>query len=189
MPAEVNVLIEGFTNADSANRAEDEKTACTTTLIKDGDKVIIVDPGVLDDQKIMIDALEKEGLKVDDITHIFLTHSHIDHYRNIGMFPRAKTLEYYGIWDGGRCDDWAENFTENIKIIKTPGHNYDSLTFLVTTNDGVIGVVGDVWWKEGQPDFDPYASDQEELNKSREKVLQLADYIIPGHGKMYKINK
>lgn len=148
---------------------------------------MVCDPGVLDSQQILIDALAREGLNVDDVNFVFITHSHIDHYRNIGMFPRAKTLEYYGIWDGGKVEDWKEQFTEDIRVIKTPGHNYDGLTLLVDTPEGVVAVCGDVFWKKDYPEKDPYASDLDELEKSRDKILDLADYIIPGHAGMYKI--
>jgi len=35
----------------------------------------------------------------------------------------------------------------------------------------------------------PYANDLDRLQKSRIKVLELADYIIPGHGKIFKVTK
>jgi len=186
--AKVKILVEGFTNADNPD-AEEEKTCATITLIKDRSLNIIVDPGVLDSQNILIEKLKQEGLTVDDIDIVALTHSHIDHYRNIGMFPGAKTLEYFGLWDGGVADDWEEDFTDDIKIIKTPGHNYDALTFLVKTDEGTVAVVGDVFWREGLPEHDPYASDEKRLKRSREEVLKLADYVIPGHGPMFKVKK
>jgi len=147
--ATVKILIEGYTNADSiATGTADEKTCPTVTLVRDGGIVMVCDPGVLDDQQMLVDALKKEGLTVADVTHVFITHSHIDHYRNIGMFPKAKTLEYWGIWDGGSCVAWNEQFTKDIKIIKTPGHNYDGLTLLVANAQGTIAICGDVFWKE-----------------------------------------
>ncbi|MEK7540893.1 MAG: MBL fold metallo-hydrolase [Patescibacteria group bacterium] len=182
---EVKILIEGYTSND----AGEEKTCPTISLIKDGELNIVVDPGILLDQKMLVDALAKEGLSVGDIDIVCITHSHIDHYRNIGMFSKAKTLEYFGLWDKNTVEDWKENFTENIKIIKTPGHNYDGITLLVKTNNEVVAVCGDVFWKENYPEKDPYASDDEKLNESREKVKQLADWIIPGHAGIYKIKK
>jgi glyoxylase-like metal-dependent hydrolase (beta-lactamase superfamily II) len=188
--AEVKILIEGFTNADSADESGEEKTSTTCTLIRDGKLVIVVDPGVLESQNILVDALAKEGLKVEDVNLVIITHSHLDHYRNIGMFPDAKSLEYWALWDGEKADEWHEKFTDDIRIIKTPGHNYDGLTILVNTKDGVVAIAGDVWWKENYPqDDDPYASDMEKLKESRKKVLELADYVIPGHGPMFKISK
>ncbi len=187
--AEVKVLIEGFTNADSKEKGEEEKTCATITLVKDKNIIMIVDPGVLDSQDILIKKLKEENLTVNDVNIVCITHSHIDHYRNIGMFPKAKTLEYFGLWNGGSVEDWKEQFTEDIRIIKTPGHNYDGISLLVKTKKGIVAIVGDVFWKESFPEDDPYASDKEKLKESRKKILELADYIIPGHGKMFKVKK
>ncbi len=186
--AEVKILIKGFTNADKPGEIEDEITCPTISLVRADNLKIICDPGVAE-QKDILTALKKEGLSPDDIDIVFITHSHIDHYRNIGMFARAKTLEYWGLWDGGHCDEYGENFTEDIRIIKTPGHNFDALTMLVKTGMGTVAVAGDLFWKENYPIEDPYASDQEKLNASRAQVLALADYIIPGHGDIYQVKK
>ena len=58
MMAEVKVLIPGYTNADSAEAREEEKTCPTITLIKDEDVVMVTDPGVLESQQILIGALK-----------------------------------------------------------------------------------------------------------------------------------
>jgi len=105
------------------------------------------------------------------------------------MFPKAKTLEYYGLWHGQTVEDWQEQFTDDIRIIKTPGHDYSSITLFVKTEQGTVAICGDVFWKENSPEDDIYASGKEELKQSRKKVLEMADYIIPGHGKMFKVKK
>lgn len=183
--AEVKVLIEGYTGSDSG----EEKTCATISLIKDKDVVIVVDPGVLDNQKILIDALKKEGIGIKDVTHVGITHSHIDHYRNIGMFPEAKTIEFFGVWDKTSVADWKEQFSENIKIIKTPGHNNTGISFIVNTARGKVAIVGDVFWKENYPQEDPYADNPKEIEATRKKILKLADWIIPGHAGIYKVKK
>lgn len=88
--------------------------------------------------------------------------------------------------DKNTVEDWNEQFTDDIKIIKTPGHSYDGITLFVKTGRGVIAICGDVFWKENSPKNDPYASDKEKLQESRKRVLEMADYIIPGHGKMFR---
>jgi len=183
--AEVKVLIPGHTTADS-KQEEEESTCPTITLIKDKNLNIIVDPGVLKSQKILIDALKKENLTINDIDIVCITHSHIDHYRNIGMFPNAKTLEFYGLWYEDKVEDWKEQFTKDIRIVKTPGHDSTSISLLVKTNKGTIAIVGDVFWKENLPEDDLYADDKENLKESREKILGIADWIIPGHANIYK---
>lgn len=187
--AEVKVLVEGTTKADSWAAGQEESESCTMTLIKDGKFNIVVDPGVLKNQQIMVDALKKEGLGIEDITHVFLTHSHFDHFRNVAMFPKAKALDYWAIWTDDHSEAWKENFSNNIRVIKTPGHSNDSLTFLVKTEKGLVAVAGDVYWRENHPEFDEYANDMETLKKTRKKVLSIADYIVPGHGKMFKVEE
>lgn len=192
MAAEVKILIEGTTSVDSVAEAGEERTRPTISLIKDGELAIVVDPGVLESQQILIDALAKEGLTPDDINIVFVTHSHLDHYRNIGMFPKAKTLEFFGLWDKESVKEWPEQFSPNIQILRTPGHDYTSITFFVATKEGVVAICGDVFWKENypeKPEDDLYALNHEELNESRGVVLKMADWVVPGHAGMFKVNK
>jgi len=197
MPAEVKILVEGYTNIGFVDQSEGEKTWPTITLVRDGDLVIVVDPGILESQQVLIDALEKEELTVQDVDVVCVTHSHLDHYRNIGMFPRAKTLEYYGLWDKVGVESWSENFTSNIKVLHTPGHDYTGITLLVTTGPdsgypGVVAICGDIFWRENYPQDpkdDAYASNIERLKESRDMILKVADWIVPGHGAIYKNDK
>src|SRR3990172_8831251 len=115
--AEVKILIEGYTNADSKESSGEEKTRPTITLVEDGDLKIVVDPGILESQDVLVEASKREDLTIDDIDIVFITHSHLDHYRNIGMFPKAKTVEYSGLWDKNTVEEWPEQFTKDIKIL------------------------------------------------------------------------
>jgi len=187
---QVKILVEGYTNADSkAESGGEEKTCATISLVRDGALIMVVDPGVLESQQILIGALQNEGLTVNDVNVICITHSHIDHYRNIGMFPEAKALDYFGVWDKNVCEDWQEQFAPNIQILRTPGHDYTSITLFVRTDDGVVAICGDVFWKENYPEEDVYATSPQELKKSRRLVLKMADWIIPGHAGIYRVSR
>ncbi|MBW2992987.1 MBL fold metallo-hydrolase [Candidatus Woesearchaeota archaeon] len=182
--AEVKILIEGYV-ADE----EGGHSCSSVVLVKDKNINILVDPGTLPSQKMLVEKLKKEGLSISDIDVVFITHSHMDHYRNIGMFAKAKSLDCWGYWEG---DVWKESdgrITDDISFIKTPGHSSDSVTLLVKTKKGIVAICGDVFWKEDFPKDDPYASDKKKLAVSRKKVLEIADFIIPGHGKMFKVKK
>ena len=37
--------------------------------------------------------------------------------------------------------------------------------------------------------IDPYMKNEKQLIESRRKILDIADYVIPGHGKMFKVEK
>jgi glyoxylase-like metal-dependent hydrolase (beta-lactamase superfamily II) len=192
MSAEVKILVEGVSNADSVAENGEEHTQPTITLVRDENFVMVVDPGILDDQQILVEALAKQNLTVQDVNVVCVTHSHLDHYRNIGMFPNAKSIDYYGVWDKTTIVTWTENLTENIKILHTPGHDYTSVTLFVTTKDGVVAICGDVFWKQNYPQDpkdDVFASNPDRLKESREMVLRMADWVIPGHGPIYKNNK
>ena len=180
MPATVKVLIQGYLSADRG-----QKTCPTITLVTTKDFIMLVDPGTVEDQQEIINALEAEDLTVDDVDIVAITHSHFDHYKNVALFPKAKVLEYWGLWDQGKSEKWQENFSDDVRIMKTPGHDYSGLTFFIKTDDGVVAICGDVFWKENWPEVDPYASDLKKLEQSRSLVLKMAHWIIPGHDKMY----
>lgn len=186
MKAEVKILIEGYVTSDVGFRVGEAVTSPTVTLVKDGDIVMIVDPGTLDSQQVLVNKLEKERLEINDVNVVCITHSHINHYRNVGMFPEAKILENFGFWNKTVVRDWKEQFSENIKIFRTPGHDNTSITLLVATDRGRIAICGDVFWKENYPEVDTSAPDQEKLRQSRHFVLKMSDWVIPGHGPMFK---
>jgi len=187
--AEVKVLLKGYLGDGSCS---------TVSLVRDvletGEQmVMVVDPGTVKSQNLIVEALKSEGLASEDVTHVGITHGHMDHFRNIGMFGMAKAVDYWGIWSGDDCvssdkEDMVK-ISGGVKTVKTPGHSYDSITFLVFTSEGEVAICGDVFWKKDYPkvEDDPYASDRAELVKSRTKVLEIADAVIPGHGEKYTI--
>lgn len=138
--AKVRILVEGYTSDDG----DTENSCSTITLVQDENLNMIVDPGTLPDQKILIDALKQEGLTPDDIDAVYITHSHVDHYRNIGMFKDAKTLERWGWWIGDVSEDYSDP-SENIKMIMTPGHSVDGTTLFVETDKRTVAICGDVF--------------------------------------------
>lgn len=194
--AEVKVLLKGYL----MNESSSGKGSCSTiSLIRDkvldDEMVMVIDPGTVLSQNLIIQALKKEGLSVSDVTHVGITHGHMDHYRNIGMFPNAKSVDYDGVWDGDVCEyssgEDVVKISDNVSTVKTPGHSPDSITFLVTTSRGIVAVCGDVFWKKDYPataDDDKFARDKKALELSREKVFKIADFIIPGHGEEYGVD-
>lgn len=181
--AKVTVLLEGFLSKDSGGH-----TRPNIILVQDKNLNIVIDPGVVASQKLIIDALKKENLNLDDIDMVFLTHAHLDHSRNVGMFAKAKSIWFGDLWDGDVEKSCPEKLSADIRFIETPGHSYDSTTMLVKTNEGLVAICGDVFWQKNYPKNDPYATDNKNLAASRAKVLKLADIIIPGHGKAFRPN-
>jgi glyoxylase-like metal-dependent hydrolase (beta-lactamase superfamily II) len=76
----------------------------------------------------------------------------------------------------------------SIRLIETPGHTAQDITTLVGTKDGVIAFTHLWWFAEGPAD-DPLATDNDALHRNRERVLELATLIVPGHGAPFTPDK
>jgi glyoxylase-like metal-dependent hydrolase (beta-lactamase superfamily II) len=194
--AEVKVLVEGY--AKEINGKECASSTCT--LIIDGKTKVIVDPGM--DKKKLLSALKKESLTPKDIDYVILSHTHPDHMLLTAIFDNALILD-----DGATYSFDAKISEHNgnvpgtdIKIMPTPGHDQFHCATIVKTDKGIIVIAADVFWwldkDEQKTDRksllehkDPYVKDQKALLESRKKILDVADWIIPGHGKMFRVKK
>ncbi len=191
--AEIKVLIEGVHEAE-----EKLKASSTVALIK-SNKNIIIDTGSFQDEEKIIDALAEEGLKPEDINIVVLTHLHIDHSRNTNIFSNAelfvKHSDFGTKWDINditvvRAELENLEIAKDVKIILTPGHFPFHISVVVKTKDGIVVVAGDAIAKKETLEKIPYPQwNNEEYLKSQKKILEIADYVIPGHGKMFKVKK
>jgi glyoxylase-like metal-dependent hydrolase (beta-lactamase superfamily II) len=193
--AEVKVLIEGY----AKKLKEGWIASPSTVLIKDSGLKILVDPG--SNKKLLSERLAEENLKPEDIDMIFVTHYHLDHTLNIRLFPDCDVLDNNEINRDDQIFSYSGNIPKtNVKVISTPGHAKEHASLLVETDKGNVIIAGDLWWwtedEEQKTDYDslmekkdPYVKDEKILKESRKKVLEVADWIIPGHGKMFKVKK
>ncbi len=186
----VKVLIEGY-----ARQIENGWIASSTvTLIQIDGKNIMVDPGC--NRQRLLTELSKNDLRPQDIDFVFLTHGHTDHVLLTGFFENTKVINHSEVYEGDKQIKHQDRLTElNLRIIPTPGHSEDSCSLIIKAGDGIYAVVGDVfWWTVEEKQRmeitkpDPYAKDKnkDKLIKSRKKILKIADWIIPGHGKIFK---
>jgi glyoxylase-like metal-dependent hydrolase (beta-lactamase superfamily II) len=158
-------------------------------------------------------ALERFGLKPEDIDLVFITHGHQDHYGNLELFPNAEVLsnihlarkgsiESKGVKDGATIAD-------GVHVIYTPGHTFDHASLLLQTEKmrykvnmegkgrlmGVgevkVAVAGDAVVSSGyfgakkHWDYNEDFISQQMAMESLDKLIRTADYIIPGHGSMF----
>jgi len=157
----------------------------TITLVRSGDAVIICDPGMISHQAKLLDALQKQDLQPSDVTHVFVTHIHPDHTANVGLFSEAVLVDAYSIYDKNRWIDHDDNFeiTPGVSILRTPGHSTWEVSLIVVGTAEGTYAISHTWWHDDMtPVEDPFAEDQAALEVSREKLLEIADWIIPGHG-------
>jgi glyoxylase-like metal-dependent hydrolase (beta-lactamase superfamily II) len=173
----------------------------TTALIK-SDKNIVVDGGSAGFEKQIISNLKKERLTPNDIDIVILTHTHIDHTYNIGLFNNAKVYLKFLNTHTGMHQVLKENMlyrddlfdgtelAKDVGIIMTPGHSPDHLSILVKTDKGNVVVCGDAIASEHAIKADPNPKlvwGFDEYKKSRKKILDKADWLIFGHGGLHKL--
>ena len=192
----VKILIQGY----AKQLPTGWEASSTTCLITTDDKKIITDPGC--NREKLMEVLNKEGLKTVDIDYVFLSHGHLDHILHAGIFENAKFVSYDAnlVYDNDLLIEFDKDvFGEDIEIIETPGHVPEHLSLIVNTAEGKVAIAGDViWWSDEEEQiFDinqidhsqAVGMDMEKLIESRKKLLDAADFIIPGHGKMFKVKK
>jgi len=193
--AEVKILIEGY-----ARELEEGWSACSTVaLIKSDGKLIISDPGC--NREKLLKALSKEGLKPEDVDFVFLTHGHVDHSLLAGIFENAKFVTFENLmYDKDLQLEFEDDVLgQDTKIIRTPGHSAEHISLIVNTDEGKYVIAGDVfWWVDGEKqaadinkedDAHPVELNMKELRESRKKILEIADYVVPGHGGMFEVKK
>jgi len=177
--ASVDVLFEGYVGA---------RVAGTVTLLRDGESVVVVDPGMVPKRGAILHPLSRLGVAPHQITDVVLSHHHPDHTINIALFPEARVHDHWAIY---HRDVWtarpAENFSlsPGIRLIETPGHTPQDITTLVETAEGTVALTH-LWW-HATAESDPLAADLDELHRQRARVLALADLIIPGHGAPFAV--
>jgi glyoxylase-like metal-dependent hydrolase (beta-lactamase superfamily II) len=187
--AKVTILSTGIFRWLGKNHCQ---ARCTTTLIQTDGLNIVVDPGNVSDAPQLKKALTKHSLSPRDIHFVVNSHNHPDHAGANFLFSRATIVD-------GETLNQADEFvfyntkaplllTSGVSVITTPGHTATDCSVLIKTKKGTVAVVGDLFW-QGQKDKIIWMEYPRKLKVSQTKILKLADYIIPGHGRMFKVKK
>ncbi|NUR86630.1 MAG: MBL fold metallo-hydrolase [Nonomuraea sp.] len=180
MTATVDVLTAGYA---------DGKVASTVTLVREGDLIAVVDPGMVASRSLILDPLERFGVRPQDVTDVVFSHHHPDHTLNAALFPAARFHDHWAIyrddvWEDRDADGFA--LSPSVRLMRTPGHTAEDITTLAETAHGLVAMTH-LWWHADGPVEDPLAADPEELLRSRERVLALEPrLIVPGHGAPFR---
>jgi glyoxylase-like metal-dependent hydrolase (beta-lactamase superfamily II) len=173
--ARLDVLVEGYVRPPNVSG--------TVSLIRDAGRVVVVDPGMVADRELILGPLRALGVRPEDVTDVVLSHHHLDHNLNVALFPIVPVHDFQSVIDGdvftGRPADGV-HITPSIRLLATPGHTPQDITTLVGTADDVAALTH-LWWTSEGPADDPYSADRDQLRQQRERVLQAATLIVPGH--------
>lgn len=171
---------------------------CTVSLILCDGGPILVDTSGPWNSKKLTSLIEQAGFQLNEVQFVVGTHGHSDHIGNLNLFPDAKFIVGYDISKGNiyesfdfRKESAEYHISDDVKIIPTPGHMHNDVSVVVRSNMGIVVIAGDLFENENDrqnPSEWKSVSENIELQESsRQKVLAIADYIVPGHGKMFKV--
>jgi len=178
--ARLDVLVEGY--------ARMPHVAGTVSLVRDADRVVVVDPGMVADRDLILRPLREHGVRPEDVTDVVVSHHHLDHTVNIALFPVVRVHDFQSVIEGDTFTRRAaEGFqlSPSIRLLATPGHTPQDITTLVGTQDEVAALTH-LWWTEEGPADDPYSLDRDQLREQRERVLDLATLIVCAHGPAFR---
>lgn len=184
--ASVHLLHAGYI------RDNGTRVGSSVTLVRDGDATIVVDPGLVASRSAILEPLAGHGIAPEAVTHVFLSHHHPDHTVNVGLFPNAEIVDFWAryrgdLWLDHGGDGWA--MTEHAQLWLTPGHSDEDATLVVEADDGVYAMTH-LWWRADRtPAEDPFSPDQALLEHHRERVLAVAEIVIPGHGESFRVER
>lgn len=192
--AEVKVLKVGYCEA----AAEGEVRAdCTITLVR-GATNILVDTGNPQDKVELVLLLAQERLTPEDISVVVCTHGHSDHVGNNNLFPHATFVFFHDIsqgdrFTGHRFSEESYLIADDVEVIATPGHTREDLSVLVKTDAGVVAIVGDLFDREEDVKQQIVRAgpggNAKQQAVSQRMILARADYVVPGHGDMFRVNR
>lgn len=179
---------------------------CTIVWDDDSKAAIVIDPG--GDVPVILEVLEKEGLKVEKVV---LTHGHIDHAGGAAELAEALGVQIegpheadgfllqeltqsgamYGLTEARNVtpDRWfKEGDTLTVgdvefDVLHCPGHTPGHVIFVNPA--AKLAIVGDVLFKGsiGRTDF-PYGDHAALIDAIKTKLLPLGDEVnfVCGHG-------
>jgi glyoxylase-like metal-dependent hydrolase (beta-lactamase superfamily II) len=168
----------------------DDRCASSVVLVRDGDALIVADPGMVAARSRILDPLVALDIRPEAVTHVFLSHHHPDHTINVALFPNAEVVDF---WARYRDDLWLDHDGDGYRpsprtaIWLTPGHTEEDASLIVEADDAVYALTH-CWWRgDRTPDVDPLAWDQAALERSRARLLSAVDVVIPGHGAAFRL--
>ncbi|MGD2249320.1 MAG: MBL fold metallo-hydrolase [Candidatus Methanofastidiosia archaeon] len=178
----------------------------TVTLIQ-GEKNVLVDTGFerslheesineKRNHEILTYLLQRHNVSPKDIDTVIFTHLHQDHTGNYALFPRATLgMSAYCcekcLLPHSEPLQNGEEIMDKVSVFYTPGHTKGHLSVKIDLEDTIV-IAGDAivslpyLLQKKHWCYNPdYYSDQKS-SESVQKILEIADFIIPGHGSIFK---
>ncbi len=133
--ARVDIVLEGSLTSTGGG------VASSCTLVRDGDHVIVVDPGMAASASAILEPLAALGVQPQDVTEVVLSHHHPDHTLHAGHFPNAAVHDHWAIYRG---TDWEDSdchgrvISPSVVLARTPGHTAQDLAVVIGTPQDIV---------------------------------------------------
>ncbi|XP_023166325.2 metallo-beta-lactamase domain-containing protein 1 [Drosophila hydei] len=196
---QVIVLQSGYAHEDEIDpNAMRANCSCTLIRCRDGNNIIVDTLTAWDGERLK-SLIAEQGLQPDDINVVVCTHGHSDHIGCNYLFQQARlhivgsTASKHDLYSeyAGALDTNGEVLLE-----KTLGHTLSCVSVLIHNSqfDGTtVGVCGDLF--ERCQDIDDAqiwkaagSEDEKQQAEQRYRIAQLCQYIVPGHGTIFKLD-
>ena len=186
----------------------------TISLLRAGDRNMVIDTGPASRRALLLQALGSHGLSVEEIDTVILTHLHWDHCQNTDLFKNARIAVHPKELDyarnparGDTSAAWyiadmlgkmnvepvsdGDEIAEGVSVLDTPGHTKGHLSVLAEVGDEKVLVAGDALPDGGAVKRRmPYNIfwDMDEAADSVEKILDSSSVFYPGHDRPFRLD-
>jgi len=185
----------------------------SNSFVVGGEMPLVIDPGHQHLVKNLVNQMEKDGNRFEDIRLIICTHGHPDHFEATQTFARGGTMvalhpdeekflkevggQFYSAM-GTEMPEIKISFylkegelkvgSKTFQVLHTPGHSPGSISLYWPEKKALF--TGDVVFPMGVGRTDFPGGDGMLLRDSIERLAQLdAEWLLAGHGEVIKGKK
>ncbi len=188
----------------------------STAIFVDADEgPMLIDTGGGGDRGLLLHRLREHGVAPDAVRTVVLSHLHFDHIANAECFPCADIIvhedelayvERHGAHDLAvpmflvrgllGCDrlksvSGEPTLSKGISLIQTPGHTGGHCSVVLRMPRSVVVLAQDAIKHRGECllGHPAEAFSIDAATKSIERIVSIADLIVPGHDSAFRIDK
>lgn len=171
---------------------------CTCTLITGQDFRLLVDPSLSDAADMARELDRRTGLALQDVSDVFVTHKHGDHFAGIRHFPQAQWLAAPAVAEilnqtqrlPRSIEGSPGRLHKAVDVIPTPGHTHTHHSLRFHCEGLSIVVAGDAvptqdFFRERRAYFN--AVDFALSASTMDGIASQADIVVPGHDNFFLV--